>query len=166
MPFLRTARPTDAPAIAALHARNWQQAYRGDLPDHYLDVKCPAERLRTWTERFATPNPKMHCAVFEDGGRLAGFCCTFDDYDAHGAYLDNLHVADEYRGQGLGEQLLRNAARRVNNPELYLVVLTSNVAAIRFYERLNARRGAVETRELAGLPVEVVGMHWETADLL
>jgi len=153
---IRTATPDDAAAIAALHARSWQSAYRGDFTDHYLDVECPSERREAWTQRFVAPDPAMYCAVVYDEDQLAGFCCTFDHYDGHGAYLDNLHVAPEYHGRGLGKQLLRDAAGRVSAENIYLVVLTSNTSAIAFYERMKGRFGPAEMRELAGTPVEVV----------
>lgn len=34
---VRTARPTDAAAMGALVVRAWQAAYRGLMPDDYLD---------------------------------------------------------------------------------------------------------------------------------
>lgn len=169
MLVLRPASSSDAPAIAALHARNWQLAYHGDFPDHYLDVECPSERLEVWTERFARVNPDMITSLVEEGDNLAGFCCTFFEQDEHGSYLDNLHVAPEYQGQGLGKRLLVDAARRVveRNPEgeIYLVVLTSNKPAIAFYERMGGRFGEISIRNLAGTPVEVIAVHWRSAEL-
>lgn len=163
--IIRTATLNDATAIAALHARSWQIAYRGDFTDHYLDVECPAERLGVWTKRLSQPEPNMHCAVVYEQDDLAGFCCTFDQYDEHGAYLDNLHVAPEYQGRGLGKQLLKDAAHRVAAKDIYLVVLTSNTSAISFYERMNGRLGFTKMFDLAGTLVEVVSVHWEVEKL-
>ncbi|MEM6768978.1 MAG: GNAT family N-acetyltransferase [Bacteroidota bacterium] len=167
--FPRAATPADAPAIAALHAASWQAAYRGDFSDHYLDVECPAERLAVWTERFAAPNPNMVARVLEeDGKRIVGFCCTFYDYDEHGSYLDNLHVAKDYHGWGFGRTLMVDTARQLAdrdpNGSFYLVVLTSNQAAIGFYERMGGRFGKVSHRNLAGNTVEVVAVHWTLRD--
>lgn len=168
--LLRHATRADAPAIAALHARSWQLAYRGDFSDHYLDVECPAERLQVWTERFATPNPDMITRVLEDpSGDLIGFCCTFLHYDTNGHYLDNLHVAAEHQGAGHGKRLLLDTANEVNKldpeGEIYLLVLTSNSPAIAFYERMGGRLGKVSTKDLAGTLVEVVAVHWRVAVL-
>jgi hypothetical protein len=35
--FLRRAEPADAMEVARVHVRSWQVAYRGLLPDAYLD---------------------------------------------------------------------------------------------------------------------------------
>jgi len=167
---IRPATPADVPAIAALHARSWQLAYRGDFTDHYLDVECPVERLEVWTNRFAQPNPDMLTTVAEVGGVIVGFCCTFYAFDAYGSYLDNLHVAPEYQRQGVGKQLLADAARRVaqRDPdgEIYLLVLTSNAQAITFYQRRQGRFGEVKTKDLAGTEVEVVAVHWRVRALV
>lgn len=163
--FPQTAKSANAPAIAALHARSWQRAYRGVFSDHYLDVECSVERLKTWTERFAKPDPKQHCSVIFDQDQLAGFCCTFASYDEHGAYLDNLHVASEYQGKGLGRLLMQDAARGVPDDEIYLVVLVSNAPAIAFYRRMNGRMGHTKTIDLAGTLVEVISVHWKTSAL-
>ena len=47
-PSLRDACPADARALAALHVVSWQVAYRGHLPDHYLDTLSVDERVATW----------------------------------------------------------------------------------------------------------------------
>ncbi|MFT7121615.1 MAG: ribosomal protein S18 acetylase RimI-like enzyme [Neolewinella sp.] len=162
---LRTATPNDAPAIAALHARNWQIAYRGDFPAHYLDVECPVERLDVWTKRFANSDPNMLTTIAEKTGKMVGFCCTFQAQDEHGSYLDNLHVTPEMRGQGLGKILMRDAAKLVNTDEIYLFVITTNSSAIGFYEHLGGRLGKTKTINLAGTELEVVSIHWESAKL-
>jgi ribosomal protein S18 acetylase RimI-like enzyme len=102
--------------------------------------------------------------VAEAGGIVVGFCCTFYAHDQHGSYLDNLHVAPEYQQQGVGKQLLADAARRVaqRDPDgdIYLLVLTSNAQAITFYQRMQGRFGEIKTKDLAGTEVEVVAVHW------
>lgn len=160
----RSAVPADAPAIAALHAASWQVAYRGDFSDHYLDVDCPAERLVVWRERFRKPDPGMVVTLAEEGNRLRGFCCTFLDYDEQGSYLDNLHVAPDTKGQGIGKALLQDAikqtCKRAADCRLYLWVLTSNQRAIGFYEYLGGRLGNSTTKNLAGNAVTVVRISW------
>ncbi len=169
--FPRAATRADAPAIASLHARSWQTAYRGDFSDHYLDVICPAERLEVWTQRFAAPNPDMITRVLvADEEEVVGFCCTFFNYDEHGSYLDNLHLAEAYQGMGFGRALMVDTARQLadRDPDgnFYLVVLTSNTAAIGFYERLGGRFGETSQRDLAGNVVEVIAVHWRVRDFL
>ncbi len=149
----RTATATDAPAIAALHARSWRRSYRDDYDPTYLDVHAPAERLATWTRRFAEEPDAFRVVLAEDeSSRLLGFACTFPDHDPErGSLLDNLHVAPEAQGLGIGRELLRRSARWAQavapGRPFYLMVLSSNTSAIGFYERLGGRRGEESPRD-------------------
>jgi hypothetical protein len=49
---IRPARMQDVPEIAVVHVRSWQAAYRGLLPQAYLDGLDPAQRIGQW-ERHA-----------------------------------------------------------------------------------------------------------------
>ena len=63
----RPATVTDADRIAALHARSWQETYRGIMPDEFLDNEVENERLAVWQERFAGQPPDRHLIVAEAG---------------------------------------------------------------------------------------------------
>lgn len=167
---LRHATAADAPQLADLHTKSWQLAYRGALSDEYLDQKAPVERLRVWTERFDKPNPKMLVTIAEGKAQELGFCCTFLDYSADGHMLDNLHVRPGLHRQGIGRQLMYNAAERVNEHDprgvIFLWVLTSNTDAIRFYERLGGQSGRTQQITMAGNEVEAIMMSWPVEKLL
>jgi len=142
---LRAATAADSSAIAALHVASWQSAYRGLLSDAYLDGPAPAERAALWEQRFREPKPNQHVIVAEADGRLTGFACAFGADDPQwGTLLDNLHVAPDLKGRGLGKALLRAIAEwcAASHPgvPLHLWVLEGNERAIRFYEALGGRR--------------------------
>jgi ribosomal protein S18 acetylase RimI-like enzyme len=62
--------------------------------------------------------------------------------DGWGA-LQNLAIAEEHRGRGLGTQLLIASAagfRSAGLPRMHLEVTTDNTAAVRLYERFGFRR--------------------------
>jgi GNAT superfamily N-acetyltransferase len=138
---IRDAAKSDVSAIAHLHAESWRSAYRGILSDDYLENHAHSDRLAAWEERFSAmpPNP-MFVMVAEEGTQLAGFACVFPDEDAvFGSFLDNLHVAPQFTGRGIGRQLLSEAAACLltsgSQAGLYLWVLEQNHGARRFYER-------------------------------
>ena len=144
---LRPAQASDADAIARLHARSWREAYAGVLSAAYLAERVMPEREALWHARLHSPRDGQHVLALEDAGSLVAFCCVYVDDAAHGAsYLDNLHVAASHRGQGLGERLLRAAARVCardgRTPGLQLFVNQANCEAQRFYLRLGARNVA------------------------
>lgn len=79
--LVRTASPSDASAVAALHADSWRRHYRGAYSDTFLDGDVFHDRLSVWTERLAGPNPDCYTILAEDRGRLAGFAHTLFDED-------------------------------------------------------------------------------------
>ena len=140
---IRPALPRDANAIAATHAESWRLAYRGALTAEYLEQHAHADREALWFERFRSPRDGQYVAVAEFEGQLVGFACVFShEHREWGSLLDNIHVALEFQGRGIGTALLRNAARwcSMQSPEtsLYLWVLQSNLSAQHFYCSLGA----------------------------
>lgn len=152
--FIRRATPSDADAIGALHAESWRRAYRGMYTDAYLDGDVVADRLAVWRDRFAAPDPDAITIVLEEDGELIGFAHTILDSDpTWGALLDNLHVAPDLKGRGLGRVLMRETAAAVlaaaPASRLFLWVLEQNVAAQGFYRHLG---GVVVGQEESDAP--------------
>jgi hypothetical protein len=50
---IRSAVAGDADAMGLLHVRAWQSAYRGVMPDAYLDGLEPEERVAMWRGRIS-----------------------------------------------------------------------------------------------------------------
>ena len=48
---IRDATPSDARAIAAFQTVCWREAYRGLVPDTYLDSVGEGDRERRWRDR-------------------------------------------------------------------------------------------------------------------
>jgi GNAT superfamily N-acetyltransferase len=149
--------------VADLHVRAWQWAYRGLLPDAYLDGlgQQRAEREAMWRRvlRPAPGTPAGTVWVAERDGRLIGFCSTApaageppDTAELHTIYLEPDAV-----GTGAGAALLRRAlsdlrARGVRTTLLW--VLDANARARRFYERGGWRpHGGARTEDVWGTTV-------------
>lgn len=72
---VRRAVPEDATAIAAVHVRTWQVAYRGLVPDELLDGLSVAERETVWREALAgEQRPTVYVATSDEV--VAGFCAV------------------------------------------------------------------------------------------
>jgi hypothetical protein len=56
---IRRATVQDAPALGRLHVRAWQAAYRGQMPDDYLDGLRPEERAAGWERSYAATATKI-----------------------------------------------------------------------------------------------------------
>lgn len=142
----RFARGSDVQAIAALHADSWRRAYRGLLPDAYLDHAVFADRAAVWQQRFndADEQPVTLTIIAELNGEIVGFAHSFVDEDPKwGTLLDNLHVRHDAKRLGVGTRLMAETARRLDESAqasgLYLWVLENNAAARRFYDSLGGR---------------------------
>lgn len=153
-PALRPMTTADADAVAALHATSWRSAYRGMLPDDFLDHDVDADRQGVWRQRLqADPQPGHFGIVAEDGaGRMVGFAFVMPDDDPEwGTLIDNLHVHPDLKGGGLGRQLMQAVARRLgaaHTQPVYLWVLDANEPAKRFYARLGAEFAEQKTETL------------------
>lgn len=141
---VREARPSDLEDIAQLHARSWRAAYRGMLSDAYLDGDLVADHRALWQQRLITPTANQTIAVVESNdATIVGLACAFGDHDARwGTLLENLHVTQQYKGSGIGAQLVAHIAEwcacNQASDVLHLWVLAPNTAAQGFYKRLGA----------------------------
>jgi ribosomal protein S18 acetylase RimI-like enzyme len=168
----RPARPSDAEAIAHLHARSWRENHRGAFRDAYLDGDLPGERLRVWRERLDDPPEHQLVQLAVDGASLLGFVCAYGAHDPEwGSLVDNLHVAHGSKRTGIGSSLMRQVgaslAPRHPGVGVYLWVLEGNSSARRFYERLGAHNAGVSTMEThGGAVVRSCRYTWARAELL
>jgi len=137
---IRLARPEDASAVAEIHVRAWQVAYRTLLPDEYLNGLRPEDRAARYD--FASRDPgRPSTLVAVDGEAICGFATVAPaaQGDAPGyGELCALYVSPERWGKGIGAVLAKEARKRLSllgyqQPVLW--VLLGNARAERFYER-------------------------------
>ncbi|WP_035853181.1 GNAT family N-acetyltransferase [Deefgea rivuli] len=164
---IRQAAPQDAAAIAALHAKNWQQAYHESLSAAYLRDQVPQERLALWQTRLQQPAVNQRIWLAEIDGELCGFVCAYGGQDARwGTYIDNLHVATGSRRSGVGRRLLAAVAQWHDKEYLtlglYLWTIEINTYAINFYLACGA---VAQDSDIWHAPdgsvVPVIRMAWE-----
>jgi len=155
-PSVRRAGEADASAIASIHVRAWQAAYRGIVPDAYLDglsIEDFAERHRG---RIRVPQPGVEVWVADADGTVAGFAVLGPargpiggegEGEVYAIYVDPGRVR-----RGIGRVLLEHAARRFRdggNRLATLWVLRDNDSGRAFYEGMGWRRdGATQEFEL------------------
>ena len=156
MVTVRRAIVQGAPALGRLHVRAWQAAYRGQMPDDYLDGLRPEERTASWERGLRRDHDRDPVLVAEDNGRVVGFTLVGPAEDPEGAgQLYAINVDPDHWGMGAGSALLAAAQAelaRLGYTEAVLWVLPGNARARRFYEVAGwADDGAQRTGEAWGI---------------
>jgi GNAT superfamily N-acetyltransferase len=141
---LREARVGDEPAVADLHVRAWQEAYRGLIPDTFLDDLDPEDRAARYSfDSTDADGPTTLLAVQEGedcGEVILGFATFGPSRDAdapdHGEVVA-LYVDPDRYESGVGRMLMAAARRRLWEAgfvDALLWVLDGNDRAVRFYQ--------------------------------
>jgi L-amino acid N-acyltransferase YncA len=106
---VRKANAEDASGIALVHMRLWQVAYRGHMPDEFLDSLDAEKRTNMWRE--LTQNPDKMVFVAEDSeNNVVGFSALGPsrdpDADPNTAEVSAIYVHPEKWEKGIGRALL------------------------------------------------------------
>jgi ribosomal protein S18 acetylase RimI-like enzyme len=138
--LVRDAAPADAEACAAVHVASWQTAYRGALPDDYLDGLRPADRLAFWHGWIGQERDRGCVLLAEHGDQVVGFgsFIAHPSLGASWALLPNLYLAPDAIGRGHGSALMAAGLERLRGfgyEHVELWVHPDNGRAQRFYER-------------------------------
>src|SRR5262249_25481915 len=130
--LLRPAEPEDALAVARVHVRSWQAAYRTLLPDDYLDKLRPEDRAQKYD--FASRDPlKPWTIVAVEEGLIYGSATTAPSHEPdlpHHGELCALYVDPERWGRGIGVALVSAARARLVElgfRNAFLWILAGNV---------------------------------------
>ncbi|MGW2618635.1 N-acetyltransferase family protein [Streptomyces sp. NPDC001500] len=163
-PTVREMTFADVERVSEIRVRGWQRAYRGLMPQSYLDALSVAEDAERRRASFGQGGPGVVNLVAERAGTVAGWAalgpCRDGEVLTPDAELYALYAAVEHLGTGVGRALLEEAARRaeaLGHPAMRLWVLRDNVPARRFYARAGLHAdGAEEPFEVAGVAVPEV----------
>lgn len=142
---LRGYQSRDEDAAIALWLRSWQAAY----PE--LDF---AARLDWWRARWRNELvPAARIAIAEAQSQTIGFVTV----DPRTLYLDQIVVAPEHWGFGVGAALIAEA-KRISPNGLDLDVNTDNARALRFYAKAGFVIAGAGVNAISGKPVH--RMRW------
>lgn len=138
-------------ALARVHVDSWQSAYRGLLPQAFLDQLTYESRLAQWRDHLNNPLRNAFDLVVEHPLKgVVGFATaglgfgSLPDFDGE---LFALYLLPMCQGQGFGKKLLAKAfdallKQRIQSAAVW--VLKDNPAC-GFYERMGAERLAEQT---------------------
>lgn len=173
---VRAAVPEDAAAIASIHVRAWQAAYRGIVPDTHLDSLSIEKRTVFWRSLIEGKVPdgsrNLRVVVALDDDKVVGWIATSltrdSDKDDQWGEVQAIYVDPQCQQRGIGRRLMEYGTIALTNSGLAHVslwVLSKNAGARRFYEQMGfiadtdsekrftlAGSEVAEIRYLAALP--------------
>lgn len=125
----------DRMAVSRVFEESWRYAYRGLIPQDYLDA-IPEGR---WAE--SVDRSDHETLLLTDGETIAGVvyfgASRFETFPGMGEIMA-IYLRPAYIGQGRGHALFAAALEKLREQgftEVFLWVLEGNERAIRFYER-------------------------------
>lgn len=163
--LVRSAEAGDAEAIAAVQVATWRRAYRGLIPQAYLDGLDEAAKAEWWRSVLATGAPGSGALVALDGDRVLGFVSFGppldpDAVDPGVGQVYAIYVDPQVWRRGAGAALMdgaRSALRAAGFGQAVLWVIDGNERAQRFYERVGwSLDGAHTVDEYGGAQIPEV----------
>jgi len=163
---VRLMTESDIRAVSAVRVTGWQAAYRGMVPQAYLDALSVEADAVMRRERFRQSGDTITNLVATDAeNEVAGWACIgpyrgSDVAEPAAGELYAIYVKPSLIGTGVGRELIhaahRHAAAR-GFRTMRLWVLRDNARARRFYERAGyAPDGGTKEDDFSGAPVTEV----------
>lgn len=155
---IRQAKVDDAAGIAKVHVGTWQYAYRGQIPDSYLQSLDVANRTERWKDILSHPEGSSHTIVAVADDTVLGFCsighCRDKDMSANVGELWAIYVDPKSMGKGIGSELMEKGLdylRVQGYTKATLWVLSSNERTRKWYEAKGWREeGKTKTEHSRG----------------
>jgi len=139
--IIRAARPGDALRIATVHVEAWRIAYRGIVPDHFLNSLSIEERAARWRKDLEAGHPLTWIAELGDSGTKLGWISAGASRDEDATpptgEIWAVYIDPDNWGKGVGRALCHTAEqelRRRGFTQVTLWVLEQNERALRFYQ--------------------------------
>ena len=136
---IKRAEIYDAPVISKIHALSWKSAYKGLVPQQYLDELNDD----FWTNAFEDwiSNDKVTVQIMYDNELPIG-CIAYgtsrDTTLPDWGEIVSIYFLPDFMGKGHGKDLVDLALSELktqNIREVYVWVLDGNQPARRFYEK-------------------------------
>ena len=146
-----------ADGIAELHVATWRSAYRGQMPDSFLEALRVERRAEFWRKELARENHGI--IVAEERSSLLGFGSLIPSRDSDSdatvvGEIAALYVSSARWREGIGRALmvaLLESAFASHYSIITLWVLAANAPSIQFYEAAGFRRdGTAKSETLSG----------------
>ncbi len=153
-------------AIAEVIVNTWRAAYRGQLPEDYLNRLSLDKPEAFWKEVLSRPrSPRFQAFVATLNDRLVGVAsmgpCRDEDLDSEStAEVYAIYLLPEYWRRGIGRSLIESATEEMRAQGMRAAILwtlETNARTRHFYEAVGWHPdGAVKDRAFGEAHAQVV----------
>ncbi|MBD8905195.1 GNAT family N-acetyltransferase [Methylorubrum zatmanii] len=151
---IRRARVADAAGLSAVFDAAWREAYQGVIPGVALERFLVRRGPATWRAMIGSGRGLAVVAFDEQVAGYATYGRTRDRALATDGEIDELYIAPEFQGLGLGSRLFRAVRNDLIDRGLTRIgvwALADNTRACAFYERLGGVTGPISVERLSGI---------------
>lgn len=168
---IRVAQAGDEPAIAKVHIQSWQEAYKGLIPQDYLDQLSSelSERIDMWKKIMT--NPQRWAWVAEGPQGIVGFVLFGPPRDKNReGYIElgAIYLLASEKGKGVGFSLLSvgfNKMKDLGYKKAYCRVLENN-PTIKFYKGSGAQfSNQVKEDDIGGKNFKELAYEWDSLSI-
>ncbi len=138
---IRLTKSSDAGGIAKVHVETWRYAYRGLIPDSYLNSLSIQKRTKGWKKYLKNLTAKVFPLVAVIDGEVVGWCTIGksrdDDADNDTGELYGISVHRDHMGKGVGSKLMEKGLKILKDKgykKATLWVLDTNENTRKWYE--------------------------------
>lgn len=169
--ILRDANASDVPAIARVHVDTWRTAYRGIIPDEYLEKLPYSKREKMWHQVLSHANNYFVYVVEDNFGQIVGFASGGLERTGDRIYLGELtaiYVLQSHQKQKIGHRLVGAVAERLAQLDIHsmLIWALADNSACNFYRALGGQQVYEKEIEIGGKQLIEVAYGWlDTASL-
>jgi ribosomal protein S18 acetylase RimI-like enzyme len=136
---IRKADIRDAAEIGRVYTSSWKTAYKGLIPQAYLDGLSEEHWVPSFENWLA--DRTVTAVVLTEGQKIVG-CSAYVEARDEGlpgwGEIISIYLLPDYFGKGYGKKLFRHTLGLMEQEGyrcIYLWVLKGNFRAIRFYEK-------------------------------
>ncbi len=162
---VRSAKPSDAGAIARVHEETWLSTYQGIIPHLYLKRLIARRDESWWSSVIRRSSTKI--LVFTFNGEVQGYVsygASRNPRRANIGEIYELYLSPTFQGLGFGKDLFQEAykeLKRDGRRSLLVWALSENEMACRFYSHLGGRQCGSSPERYGDTTLYRVAFLWE-----
>ena len=136
---------SDAKSVAEIHTLSWQFAYKGIVPQEFLDAIDVKKREENWVRGIIDDPSLIRLVAKDDNQQSLGFICGLNCRD-NNPQIDSelwaIYVDPDKIKHGIGKSLFNSftaVLKNKNFSKMNVWVLEDNKIARNFYEKMGGK---------------------------